>query len=127
MRLEALGHSIPSTGRDTERAIAGKTFDEPSGQNTAVDDGTLAACGQQAKEKKETHSAGQRRLDERNVAAATHGVLSAVEPTVGEHGGKQAKRERGRNLPEGHEGSFLAAAAGRPWDRVVLTLPLGDS
>jgi hypothetical protein len=33
-------------------------------------------------------------------------VLSAVEPAVGEHGGKQAKRERGRNLPEGHEGLF---------------------
>jgi hypothetical protein len=54
-------------------------------------------------------------------------VLSAVEAAVGEHGGKQAKRERGRNLPEGHEGSFLGAPAGRPWDRVVLTLPLGDS
>jgi hypothetical protein len=39
-------------------------------------------------------------------------VLSAVEAAVGEHGGKQAKRERGRNLPEGHQALFWAHLRG---------------
>ena len=57
------------------------------------------------------------------MIAAAHRVLAAVERRVGAERGKQARGERARNLPEGHAGSFLGGAKGRPWGRVVLTLP----
>ncbi len=49
--------------------------------------------------------------------------LAAEERRMGRQGGKQAQRQARPEPSEGSRGSFLGGVKGRPWERVVLTLP----